>query len=69
MSIIENYGALIETGEVDGFTYEVRSPAYPMVYVYREENGKFIAKQTQKSGSSVMDVVRMLIAELPKAAA
>lgn len=68
MSILENYGALIETGNIDGFTYEVRSPDYPIVHVYGEVGGKLVGKQTQKGSSSGDAVARMLISELPKAA-
>ena len=68
MTIARNHGPLIETGEIDGFTYELRGKAVPMVYVYREVSGKLYEKQTQKGGSPVEVVARMLISEMPKAA-
>lgn len=68
MELIENHGALIESGKIDGFTYEVRHPDYPMVYVYRMEGSKIIGKPTQVGGTPVEQIVRQLIAELPKAA-
>jgi hypothetical protein len=40
MSIVEAYGPLIESGEIDGATYEVRGEDHPMVYVYRKAGGK-----------------------------
>ncbi len=66
MAIVKRPGALIETGEIDGFTYEVRDPKYPIVYVFREVGGKFIGKQTQQGNNTAKAVARMLIAELPK---
>lgn len=69
MAIIKRPGALIETGVIDGFTYEVRDPKYPIVYVFRYEGGKLIGKQTQQGGDTGEAVARMLIAELPKGAA
>lgn len=67
MSIAEEYGCLIEFGEIEGFTYEVRNPAYPMVHVYCEVDGKLYQKTTQKGGMSVEGIVRMLISEMPRA--
>lgn len=68
MSIAKTYGPLIETGEIDGFTYELRGKTAPMVYIYREVNGKLYDKETQKGGMTVGGIVQILISELPKAA-
>lgn len=68
MSIAKTHGPLVETGAIDGFTYELRGNTAPMVYVYREVKGKLYHKETQKGGMTVEGVVRMLISEMPKAA-
>ena len=68
MSLAKTYGPLIETGELDGFTYELRGHTTPIVYVYREVSGKLYHKETQQGGMTVEGVVRMLISEMPKAA-
>lgn len=68
MSIAKVYGPLIETGAIEGFTYELRGNTAPMVYIYREVNGKLYQKETQKGGMTVEGVVRMLISEMPKSA-
>ncbi|MBY5325211.1 hypothetical protein [Rhizobium leguminosarum] len=68
MTLVNEFGPLIETGEIDGFTYEVRGTTHPMIYVYRELNGVFVHNVTQQGSSSAQSVARMLIAELPKAA-
>jgi hypothetical protein len=53
MSIAKVYGPLIETGEIDGFTYELRGNTAPVVYIYRDVNGKLYEKETQKGGMTV----------------
>jgi hypothetical protein len=68
MSIAKVYGPLIETGEIDGFTYELRGNTAPVVYIYRDVNGKLYEKETQKGGMTVEGVARLLISEMPKAA-
>lgn len=68
MSIAKTYGPLIEAGEIDGFAYELRGNTAPMVYVYREVDGKLFHKETQRGGMTVEAVVRALIGEMPKAA-
>lgn len=69
MVTVKRAGKLIETGEINGFTYEVRDPKYPIVYVFRYKGDKFIGKQTQQGGNTGEAVARMLIAELPKGTA
>ncbi|MDW9447443.1 hypothetical protein GOA58_07030 [Sinorhizobium meliloti] len=66
MTIAESYGPLIESGQIDGFTYEVRGTTHPMVYVYRDAGGGFVGKATQKGGINGETVARMLMSELPK---
>ncbi|QND32404.1 hypothetical protein HB772_09060 [Sinorhizobium meliloti] len=68
MSIAKTHGPLIEAGEIDGFTYEVRGNPAPVAYVYREVSGKLYHKETQMGGMTAGGVVRMLISEMPKAA-
>jgi hypothetical protein len=68
MSLFSDYGPLIEAGEIDHFTYEVRGRTNPMIYVYRQVNGKLYEKQTQRGDSSAKAIAKTLISELPKAA-
>lgn len=68
MSVSKNSGPLIEKGVIEGFTYEVRGHDSPIVYVFRDVDGKLYHKATQKGGMTAERVALMLISEMPKAA-
>lgn len=68
MELVNSYGPLIESGTIDGFTYEVRGDDLPMIYVYRKTGNMVIGNATQLGGTDPENLARMLIAELPKRA-
>lgn len=67
MKLLQDFGPLIESGEIDGATYEVRGATHPMVYVYRQARDSLTGRATQLGSTPLEVVVRMLAAELPGA--
>lgn len=67
MKLVQEFGPLIESGKIDGATYEVRGATHPMVYVYRQAGDGFVGRATQLGSTPLEALVRMLAAELPGA--
>lgn len=64
MTLVESYGPLIETGDIEGGTYEVRGDDHPMVYVYVKIGKGYVEKATQQGGMSGAEVADLLASEI-----
>lgn len=65
MNLVETYGPLIETGEIEGGgTYEVRGDDHPMVHIYVKIGKRYVEKATQQGGMSGAEVAGMLASEI-----
>jgi hypothetical protein len=71
MKITESFGPLLDCGDIDGGSYELRgeSPATAMVYAYIKVGKMWRESVTQKGGSPAHVVASVLIADLKKKAA
>ncbi|KQU54457.1 hypothetical protein ASG72_02115 [Bosea sp. Leaf344] len=69
MSIVKDYGPLIETGAIEGGgNYEVRGDSHPMVYVYLRIGKGYVEKATHQGELSGAVVAAMLASEIRRAA-
>lgn len=61
MNLFDSFGPLIDSGQFNGFTYEVRGTDLPILYVY---DGSGTGKATQLGDSPAEALARQIASEL-----